>query len=129
MDISDKILPDLIEIVETEKPDLILYDTWALHTKYLLRILDHSHRKAQIPSPSSIMFTPFFAWSNDRDSSYPNEQEIALMLKPFDLNFLIKMIMIFVKQFFLNLKFKGLNVFNTLSFFLKSSDSLNIVIS
>jgi hypothetical protein len=61
--LSDRILPELIADVEREKPDLIIYDVFALHAKYLLRSLELRYKRkiSDVKPPRAIMFATTFA--------------------------------------------------------------------
>jgi len=124
MDISSCLVPDLVRIVECEKPDLIVYDMWALHTKYLLKILKRNYEKKLTKSapPASVLFTPFFAW---KENVYPNKKEFRMMVQ-FDFKYLFKLAVLFYKQMYLNWQF-GLFIFNPLRLFFQPSDKINIV--
>ena len=62
IDIAYNVLPQLLKDIETETPDLILYDSYFTMSKYLLEIIKNRqaagtwNRKV----PKSVMFVPNF---------------------------------------------------------------------
>lgn len=75
MKISDRILPDLIRIIDEEKPDLLVYDTLAMHAKYLLNHLKirHQNDPTKLAPPKALVVAPAFATV---DGIFPDEKEI-----------------------------------------------------
>lgn len=124
VDLSDRILPELEKIVILERPDLIIYDTWALFTKFLLQILDQKHKKGflQHPPPPAVMFSPFFGF---KPGVYPSNRQYE-MIMGYDLNFYLKYIYLFFKQLMLNFKY-GLSYYDTIDLLFKHTGKMNII--
>lgn len=114
MDASYKLLPALIQDVDREKPDLILYDIISLPAKYLV---NYYSRKAW--SPKSLMFMPSLVVNKQIIDDVPGFLTI-------DLKKILQSMVLFVKQFIFSLTF-GLNIFNPIGFMLSYDKRLNIV--
>lgn len=106
MDFSDKFLPDMIEDVERDRPDLIVYDTLALHAKYLLRSLELRYKRGQskFEPPRALLISTTFAQKE------MNIQELSQMFE-FSLSFIMHLIFMTVLQIVFSYK-HGLDVFN-----------------
>ena len=110
------VLPQLISEVETEKPDLIIYDSFFTPAKYLLEVL----KTRDFPkTPKSVMFLPQFV-INDRmvQSLRENAKETIWSMFSF--------ITIFKDQLLLNWRF-GISIYNPIKLLISSNDHLNVV--
>ena len=120
MALSTRLVPDLVAMLERERPDLVIYDQWAVHTKYTLAIVEQRRRSRP---PASLVFTPFFAWS---EGIYPNERERRMLVK-FDLAYVLSLCWLTLKQLVLNWRFGIRLSLNPMRLMMAPSRSLNIV--
>ena len=70
IDVTWQILPELVSMIQHEKPDLIVYDSISVHSKYLMDYLKKTSG-AFVP-PASIVFSPTFTF---QENVYPNDYE------------------------------------------------------
>jgi UDP:flavonoid glycosyltransferase YjiC (YdhE family) len=122
--LSDRILPELIADVEREKPDLIIYDVFALHAKYLLRSLKLRYEKktSTVEPPPAIMFATTFA---QKKGVYPAPEEMTLVSKR-NLGYYIKCFMLIIMQITMSLK-HGLDIINVFDFLIDQTEKTVIV--
>lgn len=122
--ISDRILIDLIDDYERDRPHLIIYDTIALHAKYLLLILKErfSKKLTNTPPPLSVHFSTTFA---SYPGIYPTLNELQHLQKP-DIWFHLHRVVLFFMQLKLNWKY-GIGVYDSVGFLLNPVDDLVIV--
>ena len=125
LNLSDKIMNDLIEIVENEKPDLIIYDTWALFTKFLIQILGDRYKKkiTKLAPPRAVMFSPFFGF---KKGVYPNEDEYRMIID-YDLKYYFKSFLLFFKQLYFNYKYGLSYKEDTISMLFSHTGEINII--
>ena len=125
LNLSDKIMDDLIKIIEDEKPDLIIYDTWALFAKFLIQILENRYKKniSKIQPPPAVMFSPFFGF---KKGVYPNDDEFR-MIVDYDFNYYFKSFLLFFKQLFFNYKYGLSFQEDTISLLFSHTGEINII--
>ena len=104
IDVTSRILTELVNMVESEKPDLIISETMAVHVKYLVTYLMNKHktdRSNMIPPPVICFSTTFPIVPN----IFPNQIETALTVRPsFQLKRFLKtsyyVTLAYIEQFF-----------------------------
>lgn len=122
LDFSDKILPELIEDAEREKPDLIIYDTMALHARFLLRSLElrYKNKISNLKRPKGALFFTTLVIEPDLFPTIiePTETKTIWYYMHF----------IFVRflQFLFSLK-HGLDIYDTYGFVFNRNEELKIV--
>lgn len=107
----DAVLPQLIADFETEKPDLILYDTLALHAKYMLNAIENRYRKkiSSLKPPLAINFSTTFA---QKEGIYPTDKElIRIVTYDYDIWYYLYFIYFFIVQLWLNWR-HNMTIFN-----------------
>jgi hypothetical protein len=121
----DKCLPGLIEDVERERPDLIVYDVFAMQAKYLLRAikLRYKNKKSSYKPPPAIMFATTFA---QKFGVFPTLGEVLKMVN-FNFGLFINMFFAILQQIFFSWK-HGLDILNVFSL-LKSHDEKTVIVT
>lgn len=114
---SYDLLPQLIADVESDQPDLIIYDWFFVTAKYLLKILKVRNRLNRMPK--SLMFFPNFA-VNEKIGKMFGENSPIDMWMPFSLG------RVFIRQFRFSWSY-GLSTYNPLTIFMEKHDEINIV--
>ncbi len=121
IEMTSKLLPELIKTVNEEKPDLIIYDSISVHAKYLieyLRMYQSNHR------PASVIFSPTFTTFG---GVYPNFFERQLNHEKHGIFYYIYLLKANIRQIRLCLKF-GLKLNNPVKFLSYVNDTeLNLV--
>jgi hypothetical protein len=111
----------LIDTVNKEKPDLIIYDTISIHAKYLIEYLQKIESNHK---PASLIFSPTFT---QYGGVYPNESERQLNYEKQSLYFYYCLFKAYVRQIPLYLKF-GFGLKHPIKFLSNVNDSkLNLV--
>jgi UDP:flavonoid glycosyltransferase YjiC (YdhE family) len=125
LNLSDIIMHDLIKVVDDEKPDLIIYDTWALFSKFLMQILENRYKKkiTKLPPPPAVMFSPFFGF---KKGVYPNNEEFRMIID-YDFNYYYKSVFLFFKQLYFNYKYGLSYKEDAISLLFSHSGEINII--
>lgn len=121
---SHKSVPALLQDLERDKPDLVIYDNISLPAKYALRIMETRFRKGLsiIAPPPAVNFYTTFAHMK---GVYPTDEQ----MKDFSgrgLKFMVSMAKIMYKQSIFSWNF-GISVFNPCDFVFYEPEKLNIV--
>jgi UDP:flavonoid glycosyltransferase YjiC (YdhE family) len=113
---AERLLPQMIRDTETQRPDLIVYDSVFMPVKYMLEIL---RRRGTYEPPRCVRFIPNFAI---------NASIMNLLIKSmrYDWTVLIEFVILFFKQLLLSWRL-SINVYNPINLYLKPEKSLNIV--
>jgi UDP:flavonoid glycosyltransferase YjiC (YdhE family) len=126
LDTSESILMDLVDEIKKEKPDLIIYDFMALHTKFLLDYLNINHAKdpVNVPkAPPSISISLSFCMLK---GIYPNKLEENNYLWAYNSIPIIKFMLLVIKQIRISFKF-GLKTILTVERVFRLDSDLKIV--
>jgi UDP:flavonoid glycosyltransferase YjiC (YdhE family) len=78
IDVSYNLIPDLIQMVNIEQPDCIVYDSFTVYAKYLRLILINKQKAAasvEFKMPKFVSFSSVFAM---RDGTFPTHEEKVL---------------------------------------------------
>lgn len=119
--ITIQLLPDLINMIDHEKPDLVVYDSFSVHAKYLLKYFTN-HRSIKIPS---IEFSPTFKF---QEGVYPNQIERSFMVKKTNFLSLFYLLKTYARQMQLALKY-GFKFENPMNIFYHFKSDLNLIAS
>lgn len=105
IDAAVKVLPGLIEMVMREKPDLLIYDSFALFSKYLIRYLNKRQEEGvlEIPMPKTLLFAQAFV---SQENVYPTGKAFEVMQSGADPNFMKTLEAAFMKQTEINQTYK-----------------------
>lgn len=117
IDYSSALLPQLIDEIVEEKPDLIIYDSFFMPAKYLLEVLKNRTFDKQ---PKTLMFSPQFV-INDRMLQSLRENTNESYWSMFT-----SILPILKDQLLMNWTF-GVSIYNPLKLFLSQNDHLNLV--
>jgi hypothetical protein len=121
IDKSHALLPSLIQDIEKESPDLILYDSFFTPSKYLLEVIKarQRNRTLKVKAPKTVMFAAQFP-VNERlvKSIRENAKETIWTI--------FSLISAFKDQFWLSWTF-GMSVYNPLKLLKSTNDQLNVV--
>lgn len=117
---SYEILPSLINDVENEKPDLIIYGQWFLAVKYLLEILKvrYEKRLTTTKPPRSVLFDPSFAMNLHIIDNLSG-------LVRTNIKSIFPKIKAFFRQFIFSWRF-GISIYNPKRLLTRLSENLNI---
>lgn len=96
IEITENILTELYNVVEDEKPDLIIYDSMAIYAKCLIQILTKKNKKI----PNICINTSFAVLKH----VYPNELELKLAQHK-SMRYFLKMFLTYWQQMSLSVKF------------------------
>jgi UDP:flavonoid glycosyltransferase YjiC (YdhE family) len=109
-DFTDHVLPQLLADFDRDQPDMVIYDTLALHTKYLLNSIENRYKrdKSSVKPPLTIMFQTTFA---QQPNIYPNDKELDKHIMFYDFWYYVYFLLLLVIQLRINWKF-GTNVYN-----------------
>lgn len=121
IDFTRDLLPQLIEQVEREQPNLILYDAVFAPAKFLIKILQarYEKRKSTFPLPKNAMFVPNFP---------PNERMMrdARENTKMDIKTLLGVMGALFRQFGLSWS-NGISAYNPMKMMTEVNPNLNIV--
>ena len=115
---SSALLPQLIDEIVEEKPDLIIYDSFFMPAKYLLEVL--KNRTDIDKQPKSLMFSPQFV-INERMLQSLRENTNESYWSMFT-----SILPILKDQLLMNWTF-SVSIYNPLKLFLSQNDHLNLV--
>jgi UDP:flavonoid glycosyltransferase YjiC (YdhE family) len=103
IDTGIRLLPELKEYCNKEKPDLIIFDNLSLHSRYLYSYLKNQHKlnKLDYQLPKFMVLYSSFA---QKQKIYPNSDEIKMIFENFGAGVLVSMITACIKQFKTNMK-------------------------
>ncbi|CAF0716166.1 unnamed protein product [Brachionus calyciflorus] len=118
-----KSVPTLIQDLELEKPDLIIFDHMSLPARFAIKILETRFQKGLIknPPPPAVNFYTCFA---SKKGVYPNDEQIKEMAGS-GIQSLTSLAKIIYKQTIFSWKF-GINIYNPIEF-INKPEKLNIV--
>jgi hypothetical protein len=121
----DKCLPGLIEDVERERPDLIVYDVFAMQAKYLLRSMElrYKNKKSSLKPPPAIMFATTFA---QKLGVFPTFGEVLKMVN-INIGFFINMLLAFLHQIYFSWK-HGLDIIDVFNL-LTNHDEKTVIVT
>lgn len=114
IDCSHAMLPSLLRDVDTDKPDLILFDSAFITVKYLIEAL----KSRRIPI-KNVPFYPNFVYTKELMAYMPRFYQK-------NLSTLWAVVKIFFRQFYLSWKF-DLSVYNPIGFMMRKSQVPKIV--
>ena len=100
-----KVLPELIQFCEDEKPDLILCDNGTYYGSFLINYLKTNHNNGRLPfkMPKVVMLHSTFAMI---ENIYPNSNEINLMIGKKNFGMIIGYFKLYFIQKKINDRFK-----------------------
>lgn len=119
---SYNLLPQLLVDVQTDRPDLIIYDCFFVTGKHLMNILNSRYQSklSEIKAPKSVMFFPNFAMNEKIGQKFQENAPPPDIWTPFS----------FLKIFLRQARFSwsyGLSTYNPIGVFLAKHDHLNLV--
>jgi UDP:flavonoid glycosyltransferase YjiC (YdhE family) len=116
---SDLVLPGLIEDVERDRPEMILFDFFAFHAKYLMEILHNKYEKKQsdYKPPKFVRISQTFSIKLD---VYPIGDETKLLFKNTNFFWPFHMLLMILTQLMVSWKY-GLSFVNPVDLIQKPS--------
>jgi UDP:flavonoid glycosyltransferase YjiC (YdhE family) len=111
---SDTCLPSLIADIERERPDLILYDLFSLHAKYLLEIFHqrYNNKLTDYVPPQAVMVSQFFGV---KQGIFPNKDGLEFTRNYDDIWYWFYVVQLIAEQLRLSWKY-GLRIVNPYTF-------------
>lgn len=108
LDCSYVLMPELLADIETDKPDLILFDAAFITVKYILELLESKSTPIK-----SVEFYPNFVFTR---------QLMAYMPSFFEKNLytLVALVKLFIRQIYFSWSF-GISVYNPLGFMMRKT--------
>lgn len=81
MRLADKMMPNMLKVIENEEIDLIIYDFATVYAKWFVQYLEKKYETKEMKRkpPPSVMFSPSFLMT---DGVYPSQVEKDLIPKP-----------------------------------------------
>jgi hypothetical protein len=121
----DKSLPGLIEEAERDRPDLIIYDVFAMQAKYLLRAIELRYKKkvSTFKPPPAIMFATTFA---QKLGVFPTIAELKTIVDV-NIGLFITMFFLFLRQIYFSWK-HGLDIYDVFDL-LTNHDEETVIVS
>jgi UDP:flavonoid glycosyltransferase YjiC (YdhE family) len=74
IDVAYHILPGLVQMVKSEQPDCIVYDSFTSYAKFLREILINEHKTEPFKMPKFVSFSSVFAIKN---GTFPTHEEMV----------------------------------------------------
>jgi UDP:flavonoid glycosyltransferase YjiC (YdhE family) len=111
---ADVCLPSLIADTENERPDLILYDLFSIHAKYLLEIFHQRFNKnlTDYKPPQAIMISQFFGV---KQGIFPNKDGLEFTRNYDDIWYWFYIMQLIAEQIRISWKY-GLRIVNPYGF-------------
>jgi MGT family glycosyltransferase len=125
IDLSYKLVPELLACIENDKPDLVLYDSCTIYAKYIKMILnDKKESMSRRHVPLFASYSSIFAM---KYGLYPNLDELKLLAKRNTIHFKIATAILKLKQMRLSFHF-GIDFVEPIEYFRQIDDQiLNLV--
>lgn len=118
--LAHNLLPQLIEEIQKDQPDLIIYDNLFLPAKYLMEILKQHYLQNKLSKmPKSVMFAPNFPMTFDILDSLPKKSFL-------NVSFLLMIVRIWLRNIFLCWKY-GIKAYRVEEMFVRKDEQLNLV--
>ncbi|CAF0791538.1 unnamed protein product [Brachionus calyciflorus] len=124
INISYEAVPVLLQQVENDKPDLIIYDHFSFPARYMLKVMESRFAKglSQQPTPPAVNFYTCFA---SKDGLYPSNEQLQEIVGG-GFRLMATMARLIMRQSLFSWKF-GINIYNPVNFIYNESEKLNLV--